>query len=83
MSIDILREIIEKVDLLSTEEQLNLIATLEEKARVSSAARPELRRKWSDLIGILSYPACDEDAQTYISRSRREADEKRLVDTDR
>jgi hypothetical protein len=83
MSDQILREIIEKVVLLSTEEQLNLMATLEEKARASTAAKGHQRRKWSDLIGMLSYPACGEDAQTYVSRSRREADDKRLADTNR
>jgi len=83
MSNEIIREIIEKADLLSTEEQLSLITELAQKARVSAAARPGSRRKWSDLIGMLSYPACEEDAQTYISRSRREADDKRLADANR
>jgi len=83
MSNEILKEIIEKVELLSTEEQLRLMTALAEKARVSAAARPGPRRKWSDLIGMLSYPACGEDAQTYISRSRREADDKRLADANR
>lgn len=79
MSNDMLREIIEKVDLLTTEEQLRLITALAEKARVSTVVGAEPRRKWSDLIGMLSYPACGEDAQAYISRSRREADDKRLA----
>jgi hypothetical protein len=73
MSSQILREIIEEVDLLTPEEQHRLIATVAEKARASEVGGSGLRRKWSDLMGTLQYPACGEDAQTYISRSRREA----------
>lgn len=80
MSSEILRDIIEKVDRLTTEEQLRLIMALAEKARVSTVVESEPRRRWSDLIGMLSYPACGEDAQDYISRSRREDDNKRLTD---
>jgi hypothetical protein len=35
------------------------------------------RRKWEDLIGLLPYPALGEDAQAYISRTRREGDAHR------
>jgi hypothetical protein len=83
MSEDGLREIIEKVDLLTTEEQLRLIATLAERARVSTRVGSTPRRKWSDLRGLLSHPACGEDAQAYISRTRREADAKRLEKVNR
>lgn len=83
MSSEILREIIEKVDLLAAEERLELIAAVERKSCVSTVAEPEPQRRWSDLIGMLPYPACEEDAQTYICRSRREADEKRLPDSNR
>jgi hypothetical protein len=83
MKNEILEEIIKKVDLLTTEEQLSLIAALAEKARASTVVRSEPLRRWSDLMGMLSYPACGEDAQGYISHSRRESDEKRLADTNR
>lgn len=83
MSSEILSEMIEKIDLLTADEQLCLIAELAEKARVSRVGESVPRRKWSDLIGILSYPACGEDAQLCISRSRREADDKRSADTNR
>jgi hypothetical protein len=62
MSVEILREIIEKADLITTEEQLGLITALAEKARASVVVGPRPRRKWSDLIGMLSYPACGVDA---------------------
>ncbi len=83
MSNEMLKEIIEKVDLLTTEEQLRLITALAERARISAVDRAEPQLRWSDLIGMLSYPACGEDAQSYITRSRREADDKRLADTNR
>lgn len=75
---EILEEIIEKVDLLTVEEQLSLIAALAEKARASAVVRSDSGRTWSDLKGMLPYPACGEDAQAYIARSRRESDKNRL-----
>jgi hypothetical protein len=33
--------------------------------------------RWSDIRGALAYPACREDAQEWVTRSRREADERR------
>jgi len=83
MSNKTLKKTIEKVDLLTTEEQRRLIMALAERARTSTVDRTEPPRKWSDLIGMSSYPACGEDAQSYISRSRRETDDKRLADTNR
>lgn len=79
----IIAEIIEKVDLLTTEEQLRLISVLTEKAGASTAIQSGSLRTWSDLKGALSYPACGEDAQTCISDSRREADRTRFTDSNR
>jgi len=83
MGNEILEEMIGKADLLTTDEQLCLIAALAEKARASTLVRSKPSRNWSDLQGMLPYPACGEDAQSYISRSRRESDEKRRADIDR
>src|SRR4051812_34700127 len=35
------------------------------------------RKRWLDLLGKAPYPLTGEDAQDWISRSRREADESR------
>jgi hypothetical protein len=35
------------------------------------------RLKWSDVRGMVPYPFFGEDAQAYISRTRRESDEHR------
>ncbi len=83
MKNETLEEIIEKVGLLTTEEQLSLIATLAEKARAAAIGKSESPLNWTDLKGMLPYPAFGEDAQAYISRSRRESDEKRVASTDR
>jgi hypothetical protein len=32
---------------------------------------------WADIRGALDYPACGEDAQEWVSRSRQEADDRR------
>lgn len=82
MKSEILEEIIEKVDLLTTEEQLSLIDVITRKTK-SSVGRSGPLRTWSDLKGLLSYPACGEDAQSYTSRSRQESDEKRPMDAGR
>jgi hypothetical protein len=79
MSSEILREIIDKVDLLTPEEQFRLMAALAEKAHVSSGTKDRQHRKWSDLRGMLQYPACGEDAQVYVSRSRREDDNQSML----
>ncbi len=83
MGDDIFSELIEKTDLLTPEEQLRLIVELAEKAQMTAIHVSGPRRKWSDLAGMLSYPACGEDAQMHISGSRRESDENRYVDPTR
>ena len=44
------------------------------RAGQSSGTKP---RQWRELRGALPCPACGEDAQQWVSRSRREADENR------
>ncbi len=76
MTTTALTELIEKADTLTLEEQRQLANHLMERVlRQKPEARP--RRKWEDLIGLLPYPALGEDAQAYISRTRREGDEHR------
>ena len=76
MATNALTELIEKADALTPEEQWQLANHLVERVlRQMPGAQPH--RKWEDLIGLLPYPALGEDAQTYISRTRREGDEHR------
>ncbi|RJP26230.1 MAG: hypothetical protein C4527_15660 [Candidatus Omnitrophota bacterium] len=85
MSSTVLEEILAKADLLSHEEQLQVIAVLAEKASRTSASPVKPIRKWADMAGLLPYPACGEDAQTYISKIRHEANSHRedLIQRDR
>ena len=76
MITDRLNDLIKRVDLLTTDEQLLLAAHLVERARRSyPAAMPS--RKWREIRGIAPYPLVGEDAQVWVSRSRREGAEHR------
>ena len=76
MTVQLLDSLIKQVDLLTAEEQLRLASYVIEKTRKQMATR-QPRRKWKDVCGLLPYPAFGEDAQAYISRTRREGDEHR------
>jgi hypothetical protein len=63
---------------LSPIERLQLV----EKIVHALAASPTLtetprRRLWREIRGLLPYPMLGEDAQTWVSRTRRESDEER------
>jgi len=76
MSPETLNDIIKRIDALTADEQLSLAAQLVERAR---AVRPPSspRRKWRDIRGLARPSLLGEDAQAWVSRTRREADEKR------
>ncbi len=48
-------------------------------AEASAERIGETQRRWSDLRGALPCPAFGEDAQKWVSRSRRESDAKRTL----
>ena len=76
MAENVLDELMERTSTLTLEEQLRLIAHLAERARASQpGTRP--RRKWRDIVGLLPYPLAEEDAQAWVTRTRREGDESR------
>lgn len=58
---------------LPLEERIQLIEQITRDLR-KELAHEATTRDWRELAGLLSYPAFGEDAQQYISRSRREAD---------
>jgi len=63
---------------LSPEEQRLLIQVLAaelEQVEDDGAARPQ----WEDYAGSAPYPLCGEDAQDWVSRTRRESDEARAI----
>jgi hypothetical protein len=81
-----LDKLIEQVDMLSPEDQLQLIAHLAEKIRQTYLLRLQAterepvqpRRRWREICGVAPYPLLEEDAQSWVSRTRRESDENRL-----
>ena len=76
MSADLLSDMIKQADKLTPDEQLRLATYLVDRARVAyPAVKP--RRKWAEIQGAAPYPLLGEDAQAWVSRTRREADERR------
>jgi hypothetical protein len=71
-----LEDIIKQAEALTPEEQLRLISRLVERVRLFYAPAPA-RRRWSEIAGAVTSPLLGEDAQSWVSRSRREADEHR------
>lgn len=78
MPVGALEDIIKQAEALTPEEQLRLISRLAEKVRLSYSPAPS-RRRWSEIAGAVTSPLLGEDAQAWVSRSRREADEDRQI----
>jgi len=59
-------------------EQLRLVEKIvSDLATQSATDKPAERYDWMSVRGIVAYPLCGEDAQAWVSRTRREADEQR------
>lgn len=72
-----LDELMRETETLSADDQLRLAAQLVERARqLCSTGRP--RRKWRDIRGAARPSMFGEDAQAWVTRTRRESDEQRL-----
>ncbi|MDQ6693297.1 MAG: hypothetical protein M3014_02615 [Chloroflexota bacterium] len=71
-----LQDLMRQAETLPPDEQLYLIAYLAERARQSFGEAPK-RRHWSEIRGAATYPLVGEDAQDWVSRTRRESDEER------
>ncbi|MBR8833648.1 MAG: hypothetical protein DSM106950_06310 [Stigonema ocellatum SAG 48.90 = DSM 106950] len=76
MTTNNLKEVMKQIDTMTLDEQLQLIAYLAEKTRQTQLT-PKPRQKWREIRGLVQQPALGEDAQTWISRSRREDDKHR------
>jgi hypothetical protein len=50
---------------------------LRELATESTPTRAAQRRTWREIRGSAPYPLCGEDAQAWVSRTRRESDAQR------
>ena len=67
-----LDELLKKAENLSDAERLRLLEHLTRKAPHTRAAR-----QWREISGAAPYPLLEEDAQSWVSRTRRESDEHR------
>ncbi len=72
------REILRKVEALSEEDQAYLIEVLASRLK-NIRRRKTPRRSWSELRGAAPYPLAGEDAQEWITRGRREDEERQLT----
>ena len=76
MSTKTLGNLIREAESLTGDERLQLAIHLLKKAR-KARAKPEPRRKWAELCGLAASPMVGEDAQDWVSSSRRESDDRR------
>ncbi|MHC5727435.1 MAG: hypothetical protein ACYTXY_25560 [Nostoc sp.] len=68
-----LEKILSEIEQLTPEEQLTLMWHLVERMK-KHITQGQPKRKWSNLKGMASYPLLGEDAQEWVSRTRREGD---------
>lgn len=71
-----LDQLLQRAAKLSASERLLLAARLIQGVRKEIPSHRS-SRKWKDAVGLLRYPAMGEDAQAYISRTRRAQDSHR------
>ncbi len=72
MATSALDRLIEEIKNLSPDELRELMVHVH---RQLAASQP--RRKWAEIAGKAPYPLAGEDAQEWVSRTRREASRKR------
>jgi len=78
MSTDLYRRILHDIGDLSSEERRQLAEELTAREHEPSPGRGS-PQSWDDIRGTLPYPACGEDAQEWVSRTRRESDARREI----
>ncbi|MDZ8138085.1 hypothetical protein VF14_14055 [Nostoc linckia z18] len=71
-----LEKVLSEIEQLTPEEQLTVMGHLLERVK-KHITQAQPKRKWSDLKGMAPYPLLGEDAQEWVSRTRREGDEHR------
>ena len=70
-----LLEIIERTEMLTSEERLQLLAHLTEKVRQGENVQG---RPWIEICGAAPYPLVGKDAQAWVSHARQASDESRV-----
>ena len=62
---------------LPTNERLRLVEMIVHNLTAQPAKAGPPKRHWREIRGMVAYPMCGEDAQEWVSRTRREADAHR------
>lgn len=78
MGRQLMKELKDKTDALTMEEDLELIDHLVHKIRATHGSLPT-RRKWSEICGTAPHPLTGEDAQAGVKRNRQESDSHRDI----
>lgn len=76
MDVNVLKELKEKAEQLSPEKNVDLIVHLLNKVRTARMGSGS-RSKWSEICGKALCPLTGEDAQVWVTRARKESDERR------
>lgn len=72
----LVEKILSEIEQLTPEEQLIVMGHLVEKMK-KNITKPQVKAKWSNLKGMAPYPLASEDAQEWVSRTRREGNQYR------
>jgi hypothetical protein len=72
----LLKSLLKQAEQLAPAEQLELISSLANHLKTTQPS-PQPKQKWSDLKGLAPYPLTGEDAQEWVSRTRREGNKHR------
>ncbi|MCT7970205.1 hypothetical protein NG799_28215 [Laspinema sp. D1] len=72
----LLEHLLQQVEQLTPEDRLELIRQIAQGLKQSEVV-VRAKPRWSDLKGMAPYPMMGEDAQEWVSRTRRDGDEHR------
>ena len=73
----LLQQVLQDIEQLTPDEQLEVISYAAAQLKSRTFTRPTPKRKWLDIAGTAPYPLVGEDAQEWVTRTRREAQEHR------
>ena len=63
---------------LAPNDRLRLVERIIHELRHETTLTTHIRTSWTQVHGMIPYPAFGEDAQSWVSRSRAESDRERL-----
>lgn len=73
----LLQQVLQDIDQLTLEEQFEVLNHTAEQLKRRTVTQNTPRLKWLDIVGTAPYPLVGEDAQEWVTGTRREAQEHR------